>query len=64
MTVYIIDHETLACIIAFLLIAITLLIAISIYCYLVKYKNKKKTNKKQDLLPFFDTNNKLKEVSN
>ena len=36
----------------FLLITITLLIAVSIYCYLIKYQAKK-------LLPFHNTNNKL-----
>ena len=34
---------------AFLLIIITLLIAVSIYCYLIKYREKKY------LLPFHDT---------
>ena len=34
-----------------------LLIAISIYCYLIKYKAKQK-----HLLPFYITNNELKEV--
>ena len=42
---------------AFLLITIALLIAVSIYCYLRKYKAKQK-----HLLPFYITNNKLKEV--
>ena len=41
---------------AFLLITITLLIAVSIYCYLIKYRAKQK-----HLLPFHFTNNKLKE---
>ena len=41
---------------AFLLIAIVLLIAVSIYCYLIKYKVK------QEHVPFYVTNNKLKEV--
>ena len=39
---------------AFLLIPIALLIAFSIYCYLIKYKRKQK-----HLLPFYVTNNKL-----
>ena len=42
---------------AFLLIAIALLIAVSIYCYLTKYRAKQK-----HLLPFHFTNNKLKEI--
>ena len=40
---------------AFLLIAIALLIAVSIYCYLVKYEAKQK-----QLLPYYITNTKLK----
>ena len=36
----------------FLLITITLLIAVSIYCHLIKYQAK-------NLLPFHNTNNKL-----
>ena len=40
---------------AFSLIAISLLIAISIYCYLIKYRVKQKC-----LLPFHFANNKLK----
>ena len=39
----------------FLLITIALLIAVSIYCYLIKYKAKQK-----HLLPLYVTNNKLK----
>ena len=42
---------------AFLLITIALLIAVSIYCYLIKYRAKEK-----HLLKFHDTNNELKEV--
>ena len=42
---------------AFLLITIALLIAISIYCYLIKYQAKQK-----HLLPFEVTNDGLKEV--
>ena len=41
-------------ILTFLLITITLLIAVSIYCYLIKYQTKQK-----QLLSFHDTNNKL-----
>ena len=37
---------------AFLLNTIALLIAVSIYCYLIKYLAKQK-----HLLPFYDTNN-------
>ena len=40
-----------------LLITIALLISVSIYCYLAKRKAKQK-----HLLPFYITNNKLKEV--
>ena len=43
--------------VAFLLITIALLIAASINCYLIKYKAKQK-----HLLPYYVTNNKLKEV--
>ena len=39
----------------FLLITIALLIAVSIYCYLIKYRAKQK-----HLLPFHGTNNELK----
>ena len=42
---------------AFLLITIALLIAVSIYCYLIKYQAKQK-----HLLPFYNPNNKLKQV--
>ena len=41
---------------AFLLITTTLLIAVSIYCYLIIYWAKQK-----HLLPFHDKNNKLKQ---
>ena len=40
----------------FLLITMALLVAGSIYCYLVKYEGKQK-----HLLPFHFTNNKLKK---
>ena len=39
---------------AFLSIIIALLIAVSIYCYLIKYRAKQK-----HLLPFHDTNNEV-----
>ena len=42
---------------AFLLITVALLIAVSIYCYLIKYRAKQK-----HLLPFKFKNNKLKEI--
>ena len=42
---------------AFLLITIALLIAVSIYCYLIKYRAIKK-----HLLTFHLTNNELKEI--
>ena len=42
---------------AFLLITIALLIDVSIYCYLIKYRAKQK-----QVLPFHDTNNELREV--
>ena len=42
---------------AFLLIALALLIAFSIYSYLIKYWAEQK-----HLLPFHDTNNELKQV--
>ena len=41
----------------FLLITIALLIAVGIYCYLIKCRAKQKF-----LLPFHDTNNELKQV--
>ena len=40
--------------VVFLLITIVLLIAVSIYCYLIKYKSKQK-----HLLPHYVTNEKL-----
>ena len=42
---------------AFLLITIALLIAVSIYCYLIKNKTKHK-----HLVPFHVRNNELKEI--
>ena len=41
----------------FLLIIIALLIAVSIYCYLIKYRAKQ-----EHLLPFRFTSNKLEEI--
>ena len=41
----------------FLLLTIALMIAVSIYCYLIKYRAKQK-----HLLPFYITNNELKEI--
>ena len=49
--------KNLYILLAFLLITIALLIAVSIYYYLTKYKAKQK-----HLLPFHVTNNELKEV--
>ena len=43
--------------VAFFLITVALLIAVSSYCYLIKYRAKQK-----HLLPFNFTNNKLKEI--
>ena len=40
-----------------LLIIIALLVAVSIYCYLIKYRAKQKR-----LLPFYVTNNESKEI--
>ena len=42
---------------AFLLITVTLLVAVNIYSYLIKYQAKQKYS-----LPFHYTNNKLKQV--
>ena len=49
--------QNLYILLAFLLITIALLVAVSIYCYLIIYQAKQKF-----LLPFHVTNNKLKEV--
>ena len=43
---------------AFLLITVALLIAVIIYCYLIKYRAKQK-----NILPFPDTNNELIQVT-
>ena len=48
--------ENLFILLAFLLITIALLVAVSIYFYLIKYWAK------QNHLPFHDTNNELREV--
>ena len=42
---------------AFSLATIALLIAVSIYCYLIKYQPKQ-----NHLLPFYDTNKELKQI--
>ena len=47
--------ENFYIILGFLLITIALLISVSIYCYLIKYRAKQK-----HLLPFHETNNELK----
>ena len=47
--------QTFYILLAFLLISIGLLIAVSIYCYLIKYRAKQ-------LLPFHYTHNELREV--
>ena len=47
--------QNLYILLAFLLITIALLIAVSVYCYLIKYRAKQK-----HLLPFHITNNELK----
>ena len=49
--------QNLYILLAFVLIIIALLIAISIYCDLIKYKAKQK-----HLLPFYVTNNELKQI--
>ena len=51
------EAKGLYILLTYLLINIALLIAVSTYCYLIKYKAKEK-----HLLPFYVTNNKLKEV--
>ena len=58
------DRKSITCktqnfyiLLAFLLIIIPSLIAVSIYCYLIKYRAKQK-----HLLPFHVTNNKLREI--
>ena len=49
--------QSLYVLLAFLLITIALLIAVSNYCYLIKYRVAQK-----HLLPFHITNNELKQV--
>ena len=58
------ETKTISCktqnfyiLLAFLSITVALLIAVSIYCYLIKYQTKQK-----QLFPFHFTNNKLKEI--
>ena len=47
------ERKKLYILLPFLLITVALLIAVSIYCYLIKYKAKQK-----HLLPFYFTNSK------
>ena len=49
--------QNLSNLFAFLLLIIALLIAVSIYCYLIEYRAKQK-----HLFPFHVTNNELKET--
>ena len=49
--------QNFSILLAFLLIAIPLLIAVSIYCCLIKYQIKQK-----HLIPFHDTKSELKQV--
>ena len=49
--------QNLYIVLAFLLITIALLITVSIYCFLIKYRGKQ-----NHLLPFLITNNDLREV--
>ena len=51
------ESQNFYILLALLLITIALLIAVSIYCYLIKYRAKQR-----HLLPFNFTNNKLKEI--
>ena len=58
------ETKTISCkmqnfyiLLAFLSITVGLSIAVSIYCYLIKYQAKQK-----QLFPFHFTNNKLKEI--
>ena len=50
-------RQNFSILLTFVLITIALLIGISIYCYLAKYRAKQK-----HLLPFNDTNTKLRNV--
>ena len=52
-----VKHKIFYILLASLLISIALLIAVSVYCYLIKYQAKQK-----HLLPFHFTNNKLKKI--
>ena len=49
--------QSLYIFLAFLLITFTLLIAVGIYCYLIKYWAKQK-----HLLPFYNINNEFKKL--
>ena len=51
------ENNAIYILLASLLITVAFLIVVSIYCYLIKYKAKQKY-----LLPFYVTNNELKEV--
>ena len=51
------DETNYYILLAFLIITIVLLIAVSIYCYLIKYNAKHKHS-----LPFQFKNNRLKEI--
>ena len=50
-------RQKISILIGFLLVTIALLMAVSIYCYLIKYKTKQKHS-----LPFNVTNTELKGV--
>ena len=52
-----VKRKNLYILLVFLLIIIALLIAVSIYCYLIKYRAKQK-----HFLPFHVTNNESKQV--
>ena len=52
-----VKHKNLYILLAFLLITMALLIAVTICCYIMKFQAKKKL-----LLPFDDANNKLKHI--
>ena len=52
-----VKHKNLYILLAFLLITMALLIAVTISCNIMKYQAKQK-----NLLPFDDANNKLKQV--
>ena len=52
-----VKHKNLYILLAFLLITMALLIAVTICCYIMKCQAKQK-----HLLPFDDANNKLKHI--